>query len=159
MESAAKPIPQIQARKTATLERRSQTDQVLQRRRNEPFPRSGHPDSERMECRPEGMVSTWSRALLGRSQHPCKTDVRANPWLMPRMESRMQGNLHVRFGEGDEETCPSNGIKRFIPTLRLSEKERVRRRAPDPLSELSEDHLLESSSPLSRTSVMPSSTA
>ena len=30
----------------------------------------------------------------------------------------MQGNLHVRFGEGDEETCPGNGIKRFIPTLR-----------------------------------------
>ena len=29
----------------------------------------------------------------------------------------MQGNLHVRFGEGDEETYPSNGAKRFIPTL------------------------------------------
>src|SRR5271154_3492691 len=28
----------------------------------------------------------------------------------------MQGNLHVRFGEGDEETCPGNGVKRFIPT-------------------------------------------
>ena len=40
-----------------------------------------------------------------------------HPWQSPRMESRMQGNLHVRFGEGDEETCPSNGIKRFIPTL------------------------------------------
>jgi hypothetical protein len=29
----------------------------------------------------------------------------------------MPGNLHVRFGEGDEETCPGNGVKRFIPTL------------------------------------------
>lgn len=33
------------------------------------------------------------------------------------MESRMLGNLHVRFGEGDEETCPGNGARRFIPTL------------------------------------------
>jgi hypothetical protein len=32
-----------------------------------------------------------------------------HPWQSPRIESRMQGNLHVRFGEGDEETCPSNG--------------------------------------------------
>ena len=31
-----------------------------------------------------------------------------HPWQSPRIESRMQGNLHVRFGEGDEETCPSN---------------------------------------------------
>ena len=30
----------------------------------------------------------------------------------------MPGNLHVRFGEGDAETCPGNGVKRFIPTLR-----------------------------------------
>lgn len=29
----------------------------------------------------------------------------------------MQGNLHVRFGEGDEETCSGNGARRFIPTL------------------------------------------
>jgi len=36
---------------------------------------------------------------------------------MPRMESRMQGNLHVRFGAGDEETCLGNGARRFIPTL------------------------------------------
>lgn len=36
---------------------------------------------------------------------------------MPRMESRMRGNSHVRFGEGDEETCPGNGKRRFIPTL------------------------------------------
>ena len=40
-----------------------------------------------------------------------------HPWLMPRMESRMPGNLHVRFGEGDEETCPGDGARRFIPTL------------------------------------------
>jgi hypothetical protein len=33
------------------------------------------------------------------------------------MESRMQGNLHVRFGAGDEETCLGNGARRFIPTL------------------------------------------
>lgn len=33
------------------------------------------------------------------------------------MESRMQGNLHVRFGEGDGETCSGNGARRFIPTL------------------------------------------
>lgn len=29
----------------------------------------------------------------------------------------MQGNLHVRFGERDEETYPGNGARRFIPTL------------------------------------------
>ena len=29
----------------------------------------------------------------------------------------MLGNLHVRFGAGDEETCPGNGVRRFIPTL------------------------------------------
>jgi hypothetical protein len=40
-----------------------------------------------------------------------------HPWLWPRMESRMLGNLHVRFGERDEETCPGNGARRFIPTL------------------------------------------
>lgn len=33
------------------------------------------------------------------------------------MESRMQGNPHVRFGEGDEETYPGDGARRFIPTL------------------------------------------
>lgn len=31
----------------------------------------------------------------------------------------MQGNLHVRFGERDEETCPGNGARRFIPTPRV----------------------------------------
>ena len=36
---------------------------------------------------------------------------------MPRMESRMRGNSHVRFGAGDEETCLGNGARRFIPTL------------------------------------------
>ncbi len=40
-----------------------------------------------------------------------------HPWHLPRMESRMQGNLHVRFGAGDEETCPGDGARRFIPTL------------------------------------------
>jgi hypothetical protein len=29
----------------------------------------------------------------------------------------MRGNSHVRFGAGDEETCPGNGARRFIPTL------------------------------------------
>ena len=38
----------------------------------------------------------------------------------------MQGNLHVRFGAGDEETCPGNGVKRFIPTLRLTGTQLVR---------------------------------
>ena len=33
------------------------------------------------------------------------------------MESRMRGNSHVRFGAGDEETCPGDGARRFIPTL------------------------------------------
>jgi len=28
----------------------------------------------------------------------------------------MLGNLHVRFGVGDEETCLRNGVRRFIPT-------------------------------------------
>jgi len=36
------------------------------------------------------------------------------------MESRMRGNLHVRFGEGDEETCLGNKVRRFIPTLPIS---------------------------------------
>jgi hypothetical protein len=35
------------------------------------------------------------------------------------MESRMQGNLHVRFGERDEETCHREVAERFIPTLHL----------------------------------------
>ena len=29
----------------------------------------------------------------------------------------MRGNSHVRFGARDEETCPGNGARRFIPTL------------------------------------------
>jgi len=29
----------------------------------------------------------------------------------------MRGNSHVRFGAGDEETCPGDGARRFIPTL------------------------------------------
>ena len=29
----------------------------------------------------------------------------------------MQGNLHVRFGERDDETDPSNEARRIIPTL------------------------------------------
>jgi hypothetical protein len=33
------------------------------------------------------------------------------------MESRMQGNLHVRFGGGDGETYGRNAIRRPIPTL------------------------------------------
>jgi len=33
------------------------------------------------------------------------------------MESRMQGNLHVRFGERDDETDPGNGTRRIISTL------------------------------------------
>jgi hypothetical protein len=33
------------------------------------------------------------------------------------MESRMLGNLHVRFGAGDEETCLGDEVRRFIPTL------------------------------------------
>jgi hypothetical protein len=35
------------------------------------------------------------------------------------MESRMQGNLHVRFGERDEETRHREVVERFIPTLHL----------------------------------------
>jgi hypothetical protein len=31
----------------------------------------------------------------------------------------MQGNLHVRFGEGDEETFHREVEERFIPTLHL----------------------------------------
>lgn len=36
----------------------------------------------------------------------------------PHAESRMLGNLHVRFGERDGETWLREGLKRFIPTLR-----------------------------------------
>lgn len=31
----------------------------------------------------------------------------------------MQRNSHVRFGERDEETCPGNGIRHFVPILRV----------------------------------------
>lgn len=34
----------------------------------------------------------------------------------PRMESRMLGNSHVRFGERDGETCLGDGVKRLVPT-------------------------------------------
>src|SRR5271156_22963 len=117
MESAAAPVSRTQTRGTETLERGNQETAVLQRRRDIPFPRPGHPDTERMGNRPGAVVSAWRRPLLGRYQHPCTTHVRA-PWRKPRTESRMPGNLHVRFGEGGEETCPGNGVKRFIPTLR-----------------------------------------
>jgi hypothetical protein len=33
------------------------------------------------------------------------------------MESRMLGNLHVRFEAGDEETYLGDEVRRFIPTL------------------------------------------
>ena len=55
---------------------------------------------------------------FGRQPTPSPNSCEGHPWQTPRMESRMPGNLHVRFGVGDEETCPSDGIKRFIPTLR-----------------------------------------
>ncbi len=45
--------------------------------------------------------------------HRCE----GHPWPRPRMESRMRGNSHVRFGAGDEETCLGEGARRFIPTL------------------------------------------
>ena len=43
----------------------------------------------------------------------------AHPWACKRpcRESRMLGNLHVRFGEGDGETCLRKVIKHFISTL------------------------------------------
>jgi len=37
----------------------------------------------------------------------------------------MQGNLHVRFGERDEETRHREVTERFIPTLHLHFKEHV----------------------------------
>ena len=37
----------------------------------------------------------------------------------PYAESRMLGNLHVRFGERDGETWLRKALKRFIPTLHL----------------------------------------
>ena len=43
--------------------------------------------------------------------------VRATCDFRPRMESRMRGNSHVRFGAGDEGTCLGDGVRRFIPTL------------------------------------------
>jgi len=45
--------------------------------------------------------------------HHCE----GHPWRKPRMESRMRGNSHVRFGAGDGETHLGNGARRFIPTL------------------------------------------
>src|SRR3546814_11443515 len=41
------------------------------------------------------------------------------------MESRMQGHLHVRFGERDEETRHRKVRERFIPTLHLHCKSHV----------------------------------
>src|SRR5271170_3649446 len=77
MESAAAPVSRTQTRGTETLERGNQETAVLQRRRDIPFPRPGHPDTERMGNRPGAVVSAWRRPLLGRYQHPCTTHVRA----------------------------------------------------------------------------------
>ena len=60
-----------QTRGTETLERWNQEIAVLQRRRDIPLPRSGHPDTERMGNRTEAVVPAWRRPLLGRHQHPC----------------------------------------------------------------------------------------
>jgi hypothetical protein len=65
-----------------------------------------------------GEYRVWSRhaaqvVSVKTPSHRCE----GHPWLRPRMESRMRGNSHVRFGAGDEETCPGNGARRFIPTL------------------------------------------
>src|SRR3546814_18843306 len=55
------------------------------------------------------------------------TGVDVHPRVVRRagMESRMQGNLHVRFGERDEETRHRKVRERFIPTLHLHCKSNV----------------------------------
>ena len=65
---------------------------------------------------PNESLPKGSRQVLGGNPRPRFT-VRATRGSQPRMESRMWGNSHVRFGAGDEETCPGNGARRFIPTL------------------------------------------
>ncbi len=63
-------------------------------------------------------TSTSERELTSSGRLPTPSPrCESHPWLRPRMESRMRGNSHVRFGAGDEETCPGNGARRFIPTL------------------------------------------
>jgi RNA-directed DNA polymerase len=63
-------------------------------------------------------TSTSERELTSSGRLPTPSPrCEGHPWPRPRMESRMRGNSHVRFGAGDEETCPGNGARRFIPTL------------------------------------------
>lgn len=61
-------------------------------------------------CAASGMrsnVSDISEAHPSARERPC-------------IESRMLGNLHVRFGKRDGETCPRKGIERFISTFTMS---------------------------------------
>lgn len=69
-----------------------------------------------MERHSGRVLPKGSRQVLGGNPRPCFA-VRATRGSRPRIESRMRGNSHVRFGAGDEETCPGDGARRFIPTL------------------------------------------
>ena len=80
------------------------------------LPRPGPSHTERMECHSGRVLPKGSRQVLGGNPRPRFT-VRATRGSWPRIESRIRGNSHVRFGAGDEETCLSNGARRFIPTL------------------------------------------
>ena len=63
-------------------------------------------------------TSTSAREPISSGRRPTPSHrCEGHPWPRPRMESRMRGNSHVRFGAGDEETCLGDGARRFIPTL------------------------------------------
>ena len=106
VERLVPPVCRKQTRGTATLERRSQTTTALQRRRDQPLSRPGHPDTERMECRTKGVVPARSRSLLGGNQHPRQTHARAT-----------RGKRHA-WRAGCSESCTSGsewGMKKLVP--------------------------------------------
>jgi len=57
--------------------------------------------------RPRRALPQGSGQVLGSNPRP-RIAVRGHPWLLPRMESRMRGNSHVRFGAG-EKPAPETG--------------------------------------------------
>ena len=88
----------------------------VRRHQTPAIPGPGPSHTERMERHSRRVLPKGSRQVLGGNPRPRFT-VRATGGSRPRTESRMWGNSHVRFGAGDEETCPGNGARRFIPTL------------------------------------------
>ena len=72
------------------------------------FPDRGTPDTERMECRTQGVVPARSRSLLGGNQHPRQTHARAT-----------RGKRHAwRAGCRETRTSGSEwGMKKLVPAM------------------------------------------